>query len=78
MLEHLPREFRLEEMLSHHPDAVSALQALVGNTEVLHPQLFDWFAKVLGAFDPNCALAYAEYVRASLDRATAGPPRRGE
>ncbi len=58
----------LEQLLAHRPEAVSALRFLVANDDATHPQLFDCFTEVVAAFDLNCALAYSDYVRASLDK----------
>ena len=66
----------IEEMISHRHAAVDALHSLVANDDAMHPHLFDWFSEVLASFDPVCAAAYADYVSASLDRATveSAPP----
>lgn len=70
LLDHLGHVRGLEPLISHRPGAADALHALTTNDDAMHPRLFDWFTEVLAAFDPVCALAYADYTRASLDRAS--------
>jgi hypothetical protein len=68
----------LERIVSHSPNAVGALRSLAANDDATHPALFDWFTEVLAAFHPECALAYSDYARASLDLSTtrqSSPPK---
>ena len=67
-----PSASTIERLVSHRVDAVEALRALVANDDAFHPLLFSWFARILAAFDAECALAYADYVRASIERAAVG------
>jgi len=73
---HFRRQFKdasarieLEKLLAHRPAAVAAARLLVANDDATHPQLFDWFTEVVAAFDRDCALAYSDYVRGSLEEA---------
>jgi glycosyl transferase family 2 len=68
-LEHVPRARALEDSIRHRAGSIEALRLLVWNDDALHPRLFDWFSEIVAAFDPVCATAYADFARASIERA---------
>lgn len=65
----------LEKMVESSPGAVEAMQRLVANTDPQRPELFEWFGRILAAFDRDAALAYVDFVQSSLARAAAGTAR---
>jgi hypothetical protein len=61
----------LEGLLARSPGAKPALHALLGNHDATHPSLFEWFARIVGAFDSNCEIAYLDFVRGSVEQGSA-------
>lgn len=59
----------VERMVAHRPKALDAIQALAGNDDALQPAIFELFSEVLAAFDQDCAVAYLDYVTASIEQA---------